>query len=278
MLVSSRRPLTLHGERVLLAPSWLGPLAAAGIGSGCDWQLLEGDSLVAQSATAKCFRMQLANDEWVYFKRDVYSPRRRLGYLLRATRNAVEAYAYGQCVRLGIGAPELLGVAEQRRFGMPISSFVVTREIAGSKNLLDYVREDWMHLPAPQRLLCWRTLATLLIEQLRLAHNAGFFHQDLKFRNLLVREESDGPGLYWIDAPRARRLRWRTRRGVIVDLSGLARVAIFTSSHFERMRFIRSYLGPDAQPGEAAKLYRQVAAHLSRRMPKPLALQFPENS
>ena len=120
-------------------------------------------------------------------------------------------------------------------------------------------------------------MAACLIAQLQQAHRNGFFHQDLKFRNLLIRDSQGSVELFWIDAPRARRRRIRQRRGVIVDLSGLARVAIFTCSPFERMRFLRDYLGPDAAPGEAARLYRQVAAHLSRRQPEPLTLPFPEH-
>ena len=73
----------------------------------------------------------------------------------------------------------------------------------------------------------------------------------------------------WIDAPRASRMLCRRGRGVMVDLSGLARPAIFLLSKYDRMRFIWRYLEGERRPGDAKRLYRKVAAHLDRRPPPP---------
>ena len=279
-LLVSRRPLVLHGERLICDPAWRADLAALNDSTGGDWSTVSIGELVAQSATAKCFRIVLPGQtetaNCVYFKRDSYRLRRRLRYLLRPSRNAVEAFACGRLHQLDIPAPELVAVAERRRFGMPTATLIVTREIPGTMNLYRFLRDIWMLLPRAERRVLAGKLSAVLVEQLRTAHAHGFFHQDLKFRNLLVSLNSPDPELYWIDAPRARVRRWRKRRGMILDLSALARVAISVTSSFERMRFLRRYLGPTAAPGDAARLYRQVARHLRRRPPRLLQLDFPE--
>ena len=50
----------------------------------------------------------------------------------------------------------------------------------------------------------------------------------------------------------------------MVDLSGLARMAVSVLSVYARMRFICQYLGRERKPGEAKRLFLQVAGHLSR--------------
>ena len=86
----------------------------------------------------------------------------------------------------------------------------------------------------------------------------------------------DPDSLVWIDAPRASRMRLRERRGVVTDLSGLARIAISLFSRFELMRFVHMYLGEEDSSVAAKRLFRQVQRHLSRRMPRPLELPFPD--
>jgi hypothetical protein len=104
--------------------------------------------------------------------------------------------------------------------------------------------------------------------QLQKAHANRLFHHDLKWRNILI--QSDG-GRYipvWIDAPRASRMFLRNGRGVVADLSCLARIAVTLLSSYDRMRFIWRYLGDGREPGDAKRLYRKVAAHLGRRPPR----------
>mgnify|MGYP000494157735 CR=1 FL=1 len=66
--------------------------------------------------------------------------------------------------------------------------------------------------------------------------------------------------------------RFRRRRGVVVDLSCLARLALGYLSLYDRYRFVRGYLGPGADPVQVKRLFRQVQAHLERRPPRPLQL------
>jgi hypothetical protein len=60
---------------------------------------------------------------------------------------------------------------------------------------------------------------------------------------------------------------WKNR-GVVQDLSGLARIAITITSKYNYMRFVCRYLGDFRWLGEASRHCRQLVTHLGQRMPK----------
>jgi tRNA A-37 threonylcarbamoyl transferase component Bud32 len=272
-LPAHRLPVCFAGERVLLAPGWAKRLEAVGISRHSGWHQLEAGELIASSLTACCYRLRLDDGRRIYFKRERLNPVGRLRYWLRPSRNRVEVFACRQLELLDIPVPMVLGFGERRCCGALLDAFVVTLEVPGALDLRQYLEMHWARLPAADRKRVFRRISGKLIEQLRVVHASRFFHQDLKWRNLLLQITGEGTALYWIDAPRAKFRRWRHHRGVVLDLSALARVAVFVSSRFERMRFLRAYLGSDAAPGAAARLYSDVAEHLARRPPPPLDLQ-----
>ena len=155
---------------------------------------------------------------------------------------------------------------------MLIATFVVTRGIADTIDLSEFALEHWYPLPRVERRAIARELSDGLAKQLRTAHAGGFFHHDIKWRNVLVRQREGHWETIWIDAPRASRMRFREHRGVVVDLSCLGRMAVQLLCPYECMRFVCRYLGRERTPGAAKNLFREVQAHLDRRPPKPLVL------
>ncbi|MCP4993431.1 MAG: hypothetical protein GY934_06555 [Gammaproteobacteria bacterium] len=222
---------------------------------------------VSGSPHSSCFRIELDDGEVVYFKRYVYPPKRWFEFLLRPGKAAVEAWAYATLQELGIPTLDVVAFGEQRFFGTLVASFIVTREVPYSQDLRRYGAEVWYHLPQEERQRTYREIAGKLVEQVRTAHAANFFHHDLKWRNILLQQEGGNLTPVWIDAPRASRMPIRRRRGAVVDLSGLARIAISLLSKYDRMRFVWNYLGSSRRPGDASRLYREVSRHLGRRMP-----------
>jgi tRNA A-37 threonylcarbamoyl transferase component Bud32 len=258
-----------HGEHFEALAAWQEPLAALGIAPGSRWETVSGSEPVAESGDTHCFRLP-AGAGAVYFKRHVTPLRKRLAFWLRPARTTVEVYAAGRLHAFGIPTARVLAWGERRRLGMLLSSFIVTREVPGSMDLQRFALSRWRRLPPSERRAVYEELSSQLVRQLQHAHARRFFHQDLKWRNLLVRETAEGAfELYWIDAPRARVRRLRHRRGVILDLSGLSRLAVSLTSPYDRMRFIMRYLGPRRSPGAAARLFRAVSRHLARRPPRP---------
>jgi tRNA A-37 threonylcarbamoyl transferase component Bud32 len=271
MITVSRSIQVFHGSRFLVEPSWRERLAAVGIAENRNWATVVGDELISSSLNVtKCYRSRLGDDSVVFFKRYVYPRKFWLEFWMRPGKSTVEAWAYRRLQELGIPTLDVLAFGEKRMLGMLTATCIVTREVPDTQELSAFAIEVWSRMPEEQRRSVYRQISQKLVQQLRTAHQHRFFHHDLKWRNILIRREGDSYTPVWIDAPRASRMPLRRKRGVIVDLSGLARIAVSLLSKYDRMRFICSYLGKERDPGEAKRLYRQVARHLGRRPPKPL--------
>ncbi len=256
----------------MVDPAWQHSLAKIGISDDLPWSELAVGQRVSGSPHSSCFRIELNDGEVVYFKRYIYPPKRWFEFMLRPGKAAVEAWAYATLQQLGIPTLEVVAFGEHRLFGTLVASFIVTREVPHSQDLSRYGPEVWYHLPQDERKRMYREIAGKLVEQVRKAHAANFFHHDLKWRNILLQQDDNGVTPVWIDAPRASRMRLRRHRGAVVDLSGLARIAISLLSRYDRMRFVWHYLGDSRRPGDASRLYREVARHLGRRMPSKIVL------
>lgn len=267
MIDIPRSVQTFHGVTFIADPAWRERLERIGIGKDSAWDVLCRGEQVSGSVHTRCFRIELDSGEVVYFKRYVYPPKRWFEFVFRPGKAAVEAWAYATLQRLGIPTLEVLAFGERRVLGTLVASFVVTREVRNAQDLSRYGPEVWYHLPQDERRRIYEDVSRKLIQQMRQAHAAGFFHHDLKWRNILLQQGDDGFMPVWIDAPRASHMRLRHRRGVVVDLSGLARIAISLLSKYDRMRFVWRYLGESRRPGDASRLYREVARNLGRRMP-----------
>jgi tRNA A-37 threonylcarbamoyl transferase component Bud32 len=267
MIALTRSVQVVHGEKLIVDSAWRERLELIGIGKNLPWDQLTTGERVSGSPHSRCFRVELGDGEVVYFKRYVYPPKRWFEFMFRPGKAAVEAWAYSTLKQLGIPTLEVVAFGETRVFGSLTSSFIVTREVSNTQDLSRYGPEVWYHLPEIERKRVYQEVSGRLIEQMQSAHDAGFFHHDLKWRNILLQKRDDGLMPVWIDAPRASRMRLRRHRGIVVDMSGLARIAITLLSKYDRMRFVCKYLGDSRKPGEASRLYRDVANHLGRRMP-----------
>ncbi len=267
MIALNRSVQTFHGETFSADPDWRERLELIGLCQDSAWDTLCAGERVSGSPHSSCFRIELEDGEVVYFKRYVYPPKRWFEFMFRPGKAAVEAWAYSTLREIGVPSLEVVAFGERRVLGSLAASFIVTREVPDTQDLSRYGPEVWVHLPYDERMRIYKDVSGKLIDQMRLAHGAGFFHHDLKWRNILLQKCEDGFLPVWIDAPRASRMVFRQHRGAVVDLSGLARIAISLLSKYERMRFVWRYLGVARRPGDASRLYREVARHLGRRMP-----------
>ncbi len=260
---------------MLVEPDWQGVLADAGITLPNGWRAFAGGDLVSKAPSTKCYRCKLPDERTVYFKRYTYPFSRWHEFWLRPGKAAVEFWAYSRLRQLGIPTLNVIAFGESRRWGALQASCIVTEGIEQTVDLAAFVKTVWSRWPREKRLASGRAIAHRLLSQACKAHDAGFFHHDLKFRNLLIHPDGDPESIVWIDAPRASRMRFREYRGVVTDLSGLSRIAISLFSRFELMRLLHVYLGKERRT-EAKRLFRSIQKHLGRRMPKPLDLTYPD--
>ncbi len=174
--------------------------------------------------------------------------------LWRRGRVAVELDGLREFARLGFMHTEPLAWGWQRSWlGRLQKECLITRAVPGAQAL-----EHWFPPPAErdsdreterQR----RQLLRKLAQQLRCLHAAGYFHRDLRWRNVMVAPGADGAGEpVWLDSPRGFR-RWiRLGDGArrIRDLATMERVAVQRCRLRERVEFLRVYLG--CAPGDQA--------------------------
>ena len=272
MISLARSIQQFHGRKYLVEPAYEQQLKELGIYATMDWVNYSGGQIVSDSPTTRCRRVSTKDGSAYYFKRYICPTQRGIQFWMRPGKAAVEVWAYQKLVALGIPTIEIVAFGEQRVLGILKSAFMVSRAVPDSQNLEDFALNRWHQMSEPLRRKTYNKISHQLAHQIRTAHKGRFFHHDLKWRNILVRrEESGNYSTVWIDAPRASTMLFRQRRGVIVDLAGLARLAVSLLSTNDRMRFICKYLGQERRPGDAKHLYKEVAKNLNRRPPEPIS-------
>ncbi|MGH8726594.1 MAG: lipopolysaccharide kinase InaA family protein [Burkholderiales bacterium] len=245
-----------RGSRLFIASGWREKLASIGIsGQSNDWETVtKGDLVSASSSITQCYKVALNSGESIYFKRYTYN-RDRFRYWLRRSKAMTEVWGYGELSRIGIPVPEILAYGEQRQFGFLRAAFIVTLAVGESKDLKKFTDELQSRI---ERKQTYRILAKQLASQLRAAHEKGFFHHDLKWKNILVRQTAGGSSLHWIDCPRAHHKAFHRQRAVVCDLASLARDARDHLSPFEQLRFLHDYLGDEFDKAALRNLVRKI--------------------
>lgn len=119
-------------------------------------------------------------------------------FVSRPPRPFVELTITASARARGVATPEVLAAVVAHGFGPWYRGWLVTREIAGARNLWDALREN---------LSGYETKGLLLRRvgrALRLMHGRGVEHGDLNLRNILVLDGSVRPDVYIIDLDKAR--------------------------------------------------------------------------
>lgn len=268
------RTAVFHGAVRWIDSAWKDRLAGAGLTETGDWSVAAPGVQVSRSTVTNAFRVVLDSGEVVYFKRYIYPDKLGWRFFLRPSKAAREVFGFRCLKRLGIPTLTVIAFGEERRLGVLRSAFIVTVGVPGSVDLEKYARESWYGLPREERDRIYHRVRDHLFAQVRKAHAHRFFHQDLHWRNILLVENPDGFETVWIDCPRAsiQRLRWR--HGQLVDLSCLARMALWTLTRGQRYRALCTFLGESPGSDRVRRLYRQIEAHhrRSRHPPRPISL------
>jgi hypothetical protein len=271
-LIGKRRrlPCHLHGNRLYCAPGWREKLAEIGLSEQNHWDTLESGEAITLCKRTRTRRITLSNGECVYFKRYLLFGK-PFRFFLRPGQAAVEIYSYQEMAKLGLPIAEPIAVGEIRRWGSLFAGCIVTREIPGTITLKEYAIREWNLLPENRRRQAFDTIATTICRHLQTMHRNRFFHFDPKWRNILIRRQKDGTvtGLWWIDAPRGRRLpAWFTEYGKVRDLAGLCRLALSFLSRTQRLRFLFAYCGPQTSRAKVKRLARKIDRFMQPKMPQ----------
>lgn len=162
----------------------------------------------------------------------------------------------------GIPTARLVAYGQERRWGRFVRGSLVTEELPATMDLAQLARA------ADPRLKdgAWvAAVSAQLARATRTLHAAGFVHNDLKWRNLLV-DRSDPPRLFFIDCPTGG-FWWgpflRYRR--VKDLACLDKLAKYHLSRTQRLRFYLDYVQGRRLSAADKKVVRQVLAFFAGR-------------
>lgn len=276
MISAARRMRVFHGFVYQVAAQWRDGLAGIPLQDLDQWTRFSDGYQVGHASKTNCFRVDVDAGKRVFFKRYVY--RKNLwNSWCRPAKAAIEIWGYGVLTRLGVPVPEVLAWGEYRRFGFIKAAFIVTKEVEASQDLITFTRESWANMGGQEKHRLFLQLSKSLLDQLQLAHSAGFFHHDLKWRNLLVCGSDNTYAMAWIDCPHAHISRVRSYKARVAELSALARVALNALPRTSQLRFLHAYvqqipgtLNPDKtyRRKKWHKFTRALEAHLSRRPPR----------
>ena len=125
------------------------------------------------------------------------------------------------------------------------SAFIITRAIPDATGLIEFMSQRCPAASGAANAQSRRAVLRQLAEMTRAIHQAGFFHNDLYWRNILVSLEKNRPPLvWWIDCPRGQFDRWSPwrRRRLLKDLAGLDKCGSRYCTRSERLDFAKTYL------------------------------------
>ena len=188
----------------------------------------------------------------VYFKLYGYRRlRRALSRVFKPTRSKSEFANLKLLHSLGIPACVPVVQGEYRNaLGIARNCMIITREVSGSMQLDQFI--DALEAGEEDASLK-RDLRRQIIESvaanLRKIHGHGFYHDDLKWRNILVRragERGERVEVFWIDCPNGYSDHtggFRGRHGRIKDLATMDHPACGRCPIRERLLFLSVYTG-----------------------------------
>ncbi|MDR3298681.1 MAG: lipopolysaccharide kinase InaA family protein [Candidatus Accumulibacter sp.] len=162
----------------------------------------------------------------------------------------------------GIPTARLLAYGIERRYGGFRRGALVTGEIRDTSDLARLAQEN------DARLRDRRWLSQVSAQMARIArrmHDAGFVHNDLKWRNLLV-SEGQTPVVYVIDCPTGGFwwgpfLRYR----IVKDLACLDKLAKYHLTRTRRLRFYLDYAGHSRLNADDKRRIRRIVDFFAGR-------------
>ena len=207
----------------------------------------------------------------VYYKQYEYRPA-SWRFVGRRSKAGCEFQNYEVFGQLGIRCAQCLAWGQQRdAIGRLRRAFILTRAIPEALTLGDFIACHCPNRASSAHRRMRLALGRQLAEMTRKIHGAGFFHNDLAWRNVLVAPQpSAEPAIWWIDCPRGFFDRWspwrRERR--LKDLALLDKSAATLCSRGERLAFMKQYLGRTRLDSESRLLARDTLAYRKSRWPE----------
>ncbi len=154
----------------------------------------------------------------------------------------------------GIPGPHVVAYGlERNKWGIFTRGAMITRELPDTADLAKLAQDRDARLKDPQWV---RRISLELALATRAMHGHRFTHNDLKWRNLLVDSRN---ALFFIDCPSGSfSLGPLLKRRIVKDLACLDKVAKFTLTRTQRLRFYLQYMGQSRLNRTDKKTIRKI--------------------
>lgn len=169
---------------------------------------------------------------------------------------------------VGIPTPRVVAWGQRRNaIGTIVDDYIITAAIPGTQTLREFMTSACPDRSQP----LYRSRRDSIINQLshttRAIHAHNFYHQDLKWRNILVRANGDQTELFWIDCPKGdftRSAAHQSRRA-LKDCATLDKLGRRHCTKEERLRFVAGYLDQPVDAPEVATSAQAIADYRRKR-------------
>jgi tRNA A-37 threonylcarbamoyl transferase component Bud32 len=169
---------------------------------------------------------------------------------------------------IGIHTPRVIAWGQRKNLiGKIVDEYIITEAVPNTQTLDAYMAA---HCPDRSKTI-YRRRRDSIIHQLshatRTIHAHHFYHQDLKWRNVLSRNKGDEAELFWIDCPKGdftSSANHQIRRG-LKDCATLDKLARMHCTKEERLRFVAGYLGQSLDSPEVAAQAASIADYRRKR-------------
>ena len=170
----------------------------------------------------------------------------------------------------GLPCPDHVAAVERQQWGFIREAYLVTREVKDAEPFRERLArlDPDRHEDRAERRALFRSLGRLI----RDCHRAGFYHADLKIKNILVSRErspgptDDGPAIWLLDTDRSKKPGLLTAlaravficldlRKLLLSVKGSVRRGILSVSLTDVMRFFDAYCEDHIRPGWRRRAY-----------------------
>jgi serine/threonine protein kinase len=201
--------------------------------------------------------------ESTYYVKTFNGPGNRLQHFLGIGRYQRELHNLQYFSKLGLATPELVAYGQTSRLGLLQQAVMVTREVSGAVDLERFITSGQLYAKGVQGA---RKILVLLARATKLLHAQGFYHGDLKTRNVLVRCEGDEPELFYFDCPRGNHPpRFLLRRRIVRELAHIERGLHDHVRQVDLLHMYKQYRGCERLSVEDKALARDVLRYYRDR-------------
>ena len=164
---------------------------------------------------------------------------------------------------LGLGTPTVAAYGQEYRLGLLQRSVLVTAEVTDALDLAALIREQYLYAHGVTQA---RAILTQIGISTRALHASGFYHKDLKPRNILVRHNGAQPELFFFDCPSGHRPpKFMLHRGIVRDLAHLEDGLRGKVRRVDLLYMYRQYRGCQRLSPEDKALAREVLGYYAQR-------------